>query len=358
MKNLMLSKINNQKGVTLVELLIAMVIGLFILSGVVTVMGQSKDKFLLEQELALIQENARFIVDELAFEIRMAGYTGCNAAGEFSNSLRNVDDDDWMFDVDGLRGYESEAANQLPEFAGDDAVKDQTDVIVFGRGDIDDSVRVEKHSANAATIHLTAPKTYTEGDILLMFSPNCENSAVFQVTGPSGSSNSQLNHAQSNSMTPGNCTKILRGYSDCTNPPAQGNTAKSYPSGSSIMQFKSAAYFIRDSEITGLPTLYRQALVNKNNALTTEAQEMLSGVEDMQILYSAPDPADPAQYRYYNADEIEDGGIEWITVESVRVELTMVSTRQIFDADDNANPPEDGFLRKNIVVSGKIRNRI
>ncbi|MBX2857640.1 MAG: prepilin-type N-terminal cleavage/methylation domain-containing protein, partial [Cellvibrionaceae bacterium] len=122
-----------QTGLTLVELLVAMVIGLFLVSGVVTVMSQGKDKFLLEQEFSIIQENARFAMDEFAFEIRMAGFRSCNSATPMTNVLdvNSADADSWMFVTSAVMGYQAADANaNLAAFSGaNQQVKAGTDLI-------------------------------------------------------------------------------------------------------------------------------------------------------------------------------------------------------------------------------------
>lgn len=65
-------------GFTLLELLIAMAMGIVVMSGVVSVLVVSKSNYVTERELATLQENARFAIRFLTQEIQMAGYNGCN----------------------------------------------------------------------------------------------------------------------------------------------------------------------------------------------------------------------------------------------------------------------------------------
>tara|TARA_Y100001934_G_C12371255_1_gene786448 strand:+ start:1549 stop:2307 length:759 start_codon:yes stop_codon:yes gene_type:complete len=63
-----------QLGFSLVELMIAMVLGLLLLAGVVNVQISSKETFQTSDDLSRVQENGRFALDILASDIRMAGY--------------------------------------------------------------------------------------------------------------------------------------------------------------------------------------------------------------------------------------------------------------------------------------------
>lgn len=65
-------------GFTLIEIMIALTISLILLAGVFTIMSSSKRTYTLQAELAKLQENARFAMEELAYGIRMAGYAGCS----------------------------------------------------------------------------------------------------------------------------------------------------------------------------------------------------------------------------------------------------------------------------------------
>jgi len=61
---------------TLVELMVALAIGSFLLVGAVTVFVQSRATFRVTESVARLQENARFVLDALEPDIRMANYWG------------------------------------------------------------------------------------------------------------------------------------------------------------------------------------------------------------------------------------------------------------------------------------------
>ena len=343
-------------GLTLVELLVAMVIGLFLVSGVVTVMSQGKDKFLLEQEFSMIQENARFAMDEFAFEIRMAGFSSCSAATPVTNVLNvnGTDANNWMYVASAVRGYTAEDANAaLAAFSGaNQQAKAGTDVIIVNRGLPNDNVRVKDHNRNApARFELTGNASYRQGDILMMVSPTCDQAAIFQLTGPATAGGSAYTHSASSSSAPGNCSVNLSFGGDCSSAPASNTLGNAFPDGSMILEFSSAAYFIRDSQITGQPTLYRQ--VRQRGSAALQSQELLTGVENMQILYGYNARGRGSPERYYRADSVPD----WSGVLSVRIELTLVSQRAVSAPNLAANPPDDGKLRKSVLISGSIRNR-
>lgn len=66
-----------QSGLSLIELMIAMLIGLVLLLGLVQVMSASSAAYKLSTGVARTQENARFAMDFLQRDLRMAGHMGC-----------------------------------------------------------------------------------------------------------------------------------------------------------------------------------------------------------------------------------------------------------------------------------------
>ena len=68
-----------QSGVTLVELMVALGIGSFLMVGAVTVYMQSKTAFNVSESVSRLQENARYAFEILEPDIRMAHYWGLTA---------------------------------------------------------------------------------------------------------------------------------------------------------------------------------------------------------------------------------------------------------------------------------------
>ncbi|MGI0117280.1 PilW family protein [Zooshikella sp. RANM57] len=66
--------LKKQSGLSLIELMIALVLGLLLLAGVLQVFLGSSQTYRLTGDLARAQENGRFALDMLTRDIRMAGY--------------------------------------------------------------------------------------------------------------------------------------------------------------------------------------------------------------------------------------------------------------------------------------------
>ncbi len=75
-----------QAGVGLIELMVAMVIGLFLMLGAVTVLNQSRNTYRTAEKAARLQETGRLALDVIETDLRMANFWGMgNQAGYISN---------------------------------------------------------------------------------------------------------------------------------------------------------------------------------------------------------------------------------------------------------------------------------
>jgi prepilin-type N-terminal cleavage/methylation domain-containing protein len=69
----------NQRGLSLVELMVAMTIALIILSAISYVFFSARQGYNVQDSQSRIQENIRFAIDAMSTDIKMAGYFGCTA---------------------------------------------------------------------------------------------------------------------------------------------------------------------------------------------------------------------------------------------------------------------------------------
>ncbi len=65
-----------QRGLTLVELMVAMVIGLVLVGGVIQIFVANNQTYRVTDNMSRVQENSRFALDNLGKIIRLAGFKG------------------------------------------------------------------------------------------------------------------------------------------------------------------------------------------------------------------------------------------------------------------------------------------
>ncbi len=80
------TQICQQNGFSLVEIMIAMLISLFLLGGVIQVYSSTRTTYQTNEGLSRLQENARFIFNRMAADIKAAGYMGCNDSNDLDPS--------------------------------------------------------------------------------------------------------------------------------------------------------------------------------------------------------------------------------------------------------------------------------
>lgn len=71
-----------QRGLSVVELMVSMAIGVFLLAGAVTVFGKTRDLYRTNDAAARLQETARYAVSTIEADLRMANYWGLNSRAD------------------------------------------------------------------------------------------------------------------------------------------------------------------------------------------------------------------------------------------------------------------------------------
>ncbi len=81
-----------QKGLSLLELLVALMLGIFILATLIGLFVNSKISYRLNENLARLQENARFAVSFMSRDIRMTDYKACATSDRRDDAIAGGND--------------------------------------------------------------------------------------------------------------------------------------------------------------------------------------------------------------------------------------------------------------------------
>ncbi len=76
-----LANVRNKAGFTLVELMVALALGSFLITAAIQIYVQSQQAFLVNESIARVQETAQFAMDTIEAELRMASNWGLNSRG-------------------------------------------------------------------------------------------------------------------------------------------------------------------------------------------------------------------------------------------------------------------------------------
>lgn len=291
---------NNQKtrGFSLVEVMIAMAIGLTILAAISLVLVNSKKNYTTQDSMARLQESARFAVQFLTRDLRMTGYYGCSDdVGAVTNTLNGAAGSGNPFDTTvPIQGSESKSDWQpVPAAAvlAPGAMKSGTDAIALRYLDGSTAVQVDEPYMNtsAAALH-TSGGGLQVGEIVMV--TDCSSASVFQITGPGSTGDAITGTVVHNdgAGTPGNSTK---------------NLGKIYEGDAKIAKFYYAIYYIADNA-NGQPALFRES--------TAGTQELVEGIENLQVLYGVDVDGNGVPDTYKKATAMT--AADWTKVYSVR----------------------------------------
>ena len=351
-----------QSGFTLIELMIAMVIGLILMLGAVGLLISNNRIYTEQTSMARLQENARFAIEIIIKDIRMAGYAGCAATiSNVNNNVNNTDptsaadDDNLLTFKDAIEGSESAAAfvpsgaavptNPAP-VAGTDG---------FGLRFLAPSgVTLDNPylPPTAATTKVNDNTILSIGDVVAM--TDCADVDIFQITNLN-SSFSQVTH-NSGTGTPGN---------------SQSGLSKTYGEDSQLLMLISRRYYIGNNA-DGVPSLYRYHRAQDRDdsdsdgdstEIIEHSQELIEGVENMQLLYGEDTGTDRVADTYVNAAGVTD----WEDVVSVRLALLFrtikanraidINTRVYDLLGTNTTAANDYLQRRVVNATVQLRNR-
>ncbi|MDT8363984.1 MAG: PilW family protein [Nitrosomonas sp.] len=330
-----------QQGLTLVEIMVALTIGMVLLGGVITILVSSQQTYRVNEALARIQENARFAFQLLSRDIRMAGYMGCVGEGTVPvNTLNNATDYLWNFGQP-IQGYEATASGWMPAPLPTEITSPLggRDILIL-RGVDGPDTPVISHPAGgvdgpgSADLKVTVDSGLQDNDIVLV--TDCLAAAIFQITNINTSAGQDNVVHNTGTGAPGNATK---------------NLGQSFKDGE-VVRISTRSYYVRTNS-GGNAALYWK----RGNAA---AEELVEGVENMQIDYGVDTDGNRAADVYQTADLV----VDWENVVSVRINLLMQSTEdnitsqpQTYTFNGTVTTPTDRRLRKTYSTVIALRNR-
>ena len=195
-----ISTLTGNRGLTLVELMIAMALGLFLLLGVVSVFLAQRQAYRTNEDLAGLQNHARVAFELMAREIRESGLNLCGA-GVVGNVVVGASSSDWLnWDAGGLEGYDGDVAMPVVSTGTAEAERvDGTDGIIIRSGTLLDGAVIASHPASSSAITLnTTNHGFSTGDILMAC--DYRQAAIFQATSASAAS-ADIGHASGSEDT-------------------------------------------------------------------------------------------------------------------------------------------------------------
>jgi type IV pilus assembly protein PilW len=284
---------------TLLELLIALTLGIFLLGGILVVYLGSSQSYRVTENTSRLQEGARFAFDKLAGTIRMAGYRGC-----FTGWPRIIANPAPLFSAATvLVGEEAIAAGTYTgSIAGTDAItvrRGSAHSLIpkqtMGAPTPDASVDIPLFATPSLLSH---PFNYAAGHLLLI--SDCTSADLFCASGVTGTSISHAVACNTDTVNAADSNKLSAPYG----PDAQ------------VMAYEESVFYIRANP-AGRNALYLQS--RSGGAATTE--ELVEGVQDMQFCYGEDTNGNAEVDVYRTAAAVAN----WANVVSVRISLLLAT---------------------------------
>ena len=301
----------NQAGMTLLELMIAMTIGLFVVGGAFAIFMDANQNQRTNENVARMQENARYALDVIRPDARMAGYWG------------------FIRDINAVQGGKGSAI-ELDTISGDCAARWYIDVA----NAVDATNGTNPFSATC----LPASEYLAGTDILVI-----RHTAVTPTT--TLADNTVYVRADR-----------FRAEVFLGSLGVSGEFAPDFGD----HRLLTHAYYVRPYTFAvgdGLPSLRRIALAD-GPALVHE--EIISGIEDLQVQFGVDDNGDGAVNRYVDPDTAIAASARiralrvWIMARSAQAETGFTDTNT-YDYANVSVTPNNGFRR--MLLSGTIQLR-
>ncbi len=325
--------VRRQSGLTLVELMVALAIGSFLMIGAVQIYNQSRQAFVVNESIARVQETAQFAMDTIEADLRMASNWGRNSRGLAVEGRSMVGDanpngltipaptcgDDWAFDLARPIDGSDNAYNLICAASG--GAQAGSDVVTVRRASVQ-PVPLEVG-------RLQVQSTRIQGEL---FELGAVPAAFLPVT----------NHPVTGAPSSATHNLLVNSY---------------YVSPTSAL-------------IPGVPTLRRKTLTVRNGAPFIEDQEVAPGVENIQLQLGIDIDEDNTVDRYVNpGDDVYNPAAAgyipgarvmtariWLLVRGVTTEFGLQDARNYQLGNFNVGQVNDSFRRLQVSKTILLRN--
>lgn len=346
MKWAMPKALTEQRGFSIIELMIAILLGGILLGGVLQILASNKQTFRVQTGLARLQENGRYAKFILSNDIRMAGFQGCpklvnvTPTNLIANPPGNANISNNIA-ITGLTGTGGTLSPAAPSWlssnlASGTSIAPDTDVIIIRKASAIGANLATNMANPTSDITITNRITVSPGDLFLI--GDCETVDLFKAS--SGTSGTTITHK--------------------TGDDTSDSLSKAYQTDARVYRLQTFAYYIKDTgrdNQLGQPiyALYRQD-INGNE------EELFDGVENMKVTYGVDTNSDGTADTYQDAAQVQAAN-NWGSVISTDIALLMSTVEnvnpksQTYSYQGSSVTPSDRMLRRQWDSFIALRNR-
>ncbi len=351
-----LARPRHSRGVSLVEMMVAVLVGVLLTIGLVDILATNKSSYVGEENFARMQESGRFAINTIARHLRQYGSLGCGSTRleDFNGTLKIHTDD--------LRNGSTDTGallispnSPLAFDDDDDTLWANTDAklmlpgppktrVIAGR--VRGDVLATWGTQDQAALVTSSPDTSTISDMNATLTINrsaaafqkdryavitdCNQSEVFKITSPDDpttSGTTDLGHADQSferafNWSPDTLTNANEGADDSTL--GVDYRAEVYPLDYSVfficcVDTSDGTRTDNVDHCTNGDANYASALCQWSTAFGGITRQLATNIEDMRITWTA----DGATYTDAST------GMDWGSVSGLRVELLLASSDAI-----------------------------
>ena len=310
-----------QRGLTLVELMVALVLGLVVIGAVANLFLTNRQTYRTTENLARMQENLRIAYELMARDVREAGATACGITCDPENGcpVANVlnGSTNWSWQGETLIAYAPGAT--LPSFAPDN-VAAGSPVLAIAKGtDPTNEIHVTSHDKDSSTLTLSSTANINKGDILFVckgadpYQPS-NVAAIFQASKVTGGTSLKIEDNTDNTNKPGNCTNCLPSFSFSCDKGTPDLSSCADFTGGTLLKFQLIRWYVGNNPRGGT-SLYRKVSNEKPVEMVPDIDQLT-----LSFLYT-----DINGSRYLPLESIPD----WTQVRAVRIMVRSVSTDKV-----------------------------
>lgn len=328
----MQKKYKNQQGLSLIELMISITLGLILISGVIHVFLSSRTVFSTQQAMSRAQENGRLGMELMSEDIRMAGFWGC--ANRDSPMETDLPAGFWNDYVAGgePNSVQGLIASEINGLAPAPIANSPALVLRYASGN--PQLLVAENDTNNLVVGGEVDKGCTGGicENKPAVISNCVAGRVFSPTSISaaGTNRVRIDHA---------------GHWDSS---IIANIHEIFYPGAEVLPVNTLVFYLANNT-AGRPSLYRY------ESLSGSAVEVIEGVERINYQFGV------------NGNYIAAASVtNWLEVTGVRVEMlvqggeqsVLTDEHRYFFAGENVVPAEPKRLYQVFASTVAIRSRV
>jgi type IV pilus assembly protein PilW len=332
-------------GMSLVELMVGLAMGLFVVAVMSAVYLGSRSTFVAQESGSRLQENGRFVMDTMASDLRMSGFRGCLGAEPVDNTLNTPSALLYNF-AEPIWGSHFTGAAWSPALSTPATTLGALpagDLLVVRRPSGLGWSLIAEMSSTSAALTITPTAGFSLGDVLVV--ADCAGAAVLQATNAAPGAAGSIEHTTGGGVVPG---------------VARNTLSRVYANDARIWRMQTLIYYLAASaRRSGEVALWVYANPAYDGAAQTS--ELVTGVERMALTYGVDTNGDFAADRFQSADAVAN----WGQVVSARIELLLVggsdaraTVVQPYVFDGQTVTPADQRQRSVMSMLVSLRNAV